>query len=68
MSQLVFGHSIGVIDLVAQNDEGDLGQLFQGQKGVELSFGFGQAFMVLGIDEENDTIDLGKIISPNTTG
>jgi hypothetical protein len=68
VSQLVLGNGVGVVDLVAQDDKGNLGKLLHGQEGVELGLGLGKSLVVLGIDEEDDTVDVGEVISPDTTG
>lgn len=36
--QLVLGDCVRVIDLVSENDEGGVGELFHGQQSVELGF------------------------------
>jgi hypothetical protein len=68
MPQLVLGHGVGVVDLVAQDDEGNLGELLHGQEGVELGLGLGESLVVLGVDEEDDTVDVGEVVSPDTAG
>jgi hypothetical protein len=64
MSQLVLANSIGVIDLVSEDEEGHLGQLLHGEEGVELSLGLGEALVVLGVDEEDNPADLGEVVFP----
>lgn len=66
--QLVLGNGIGVVDLVAQDHKGNLGKLLHGQKGVELGLGLGESLVVLGVDKEDDTVDIGEVISPDTAG
>lgn len=68
MSHLILGDGIGVVDLVAENNEGNLGELFHREKGVKLGLGLGESFVVLGVDEEDDTVDLGEVIAPDTSG
>lgn len=48
-----------MVDLVAQNDKGGIGELFHGEEGVELGFGFDEALVVLCVDEENYAGDFG---------
>lgn len=64
----VLGDGAGVVNLVAEDDKGDLGQLLHGQERVELGLGLGESLVVLGVDEEDDAVDLGEVISPDTTG
>lgn len=68
MSQLVLGNGVGVVDLVAQDHKGNLGKFLHSQKGVELGLGLGESLVVLGVDKEDDTVDIGEVISPDTTG
>ena len=64
MPQLLLAHSIGVIDFVAEDEERDFGEVFHGQEGVELGFGLGEAFMVFGVDEEDDAAYFGEVVAP----
>lgn len=64
VSELVLRHRVRMIDLVAQDDKGDALQLLHREEGVELELGFGEALVVLGVDEEDDARDLGEIVLP----
>lgn len=64
MSQLVLADSIGVIDLVPEDEKGHLGQFFHGEEGVELGLGLGEALVVLCVDEEDNPADFGKVVFP----
>ncbi|KAJ6260984.1 hypothetical protein Dda_3649 [Drechslerella dactyloides] len=66
--QLVLADGLVVVNLVAEDEEGHLGQLLHGQEGVELGFGFGHALEVLGVDEEDDAGDLGEVVLPEAAG
>lgn len=66
VSQLILRNSLGVIDLVAQDDEGNLGKLLHREEGVELGLGLGESLVVLRIDEEDDTVNLREVIPPDT--
>lgn len=68
MSELVLGDGIGVVDLVAQDHERDLGQLLHLEQRVQLGLRFGESLVVLGVDEEDDSVDLGEVVSPQTAG
>jgi hypothetical protein len=68
MPQLLLAHRVRVIDLVAEDQEGDFGEVFHGEEGVELGFGFGQALVVFGVDEEDDAADFGEVVAPETAG
>lgn len=66
VAQLILAHGIGVINLVSEDEEGNLGEVFHGEEGVELSLGLGETLVVLGIDKEDDTADLGEVVLPQT--
>ncbi len=68
MPQLLLAHGVRVIDLVAEDQEGDFGKVFHGEEGVELGFGFGEALVVFGVDEEDDAADFGEVVAPETAG
>lgn len=68
MAQLILADSIGVIDLVSENEEGNLGELLHGEEGVELGLGFGEALVILGINQEDDTAHFGEVVLPETAG
>lgn len=68
MPELLLAHSAGCVDLVAEDEEGDLRELLDGEKGVELGFGLGEALEVSAINEEDDAVDLGEVVSPQTAG
>jgi hypothetical protein len=57
-----------VVDLVTEDEEGDLGQVLHGEKGIELGLGLGEALVVLGVDEEDDTANFGEVVLPETAG
>lgn len=68
MAQLILTHGVGVVDLVSEDEEGNLGEVLHGEKGVKLGLGLGEALVVLGVDEENDAADFGEVVLPETTG
>lgn len=67
MAKLVLANSIGVVDLVSEDQEGNLGQLLHGKEGVELGLGLGETLVVLGVNEEDDTANFGEVVLPQTT-
>lgn len=67
MPQLILGHGIRVVDLVAQDEEGHARELLHGEQGVQLGFGLGEAFEVLGVDEEDDAAYFGEVVLPEAT-
>jgi hypothetical protein len=68
MPKLVLAHSIGVIDLVAQHEEGRLAQVLHAEQRVELGLALGEALRVLCVDEEHDAADLGEVVLPQAAG
>lgn len=67
VAELVLGDGVGVVDLVAEDDKRHLLQLLHGQEGVELGLGLGEALVVLRVDEEDDAVDLGEVILPESS-
>jgi len=68
MSQFILANGVWVIDLVSEDQEWNFGEVFHGEKGVELGFGFRETFMVFGVDQENYAGDFGEVIFPQTAG
>ena len=68
MSQLLLAHRIRVVDLVAEDQEGHFLQLLHREERVELRLRLGKAFVVFGVDEEDDAADFGEVVFPETTG
>lgn len=66
MSQLLLGLGLGVINLVTKDNKGNLGKFLHGKEGIELGLDFGESDVVDSIDKEDDTINLGEVISPDT--
>ena len=64
MSKLVLGDGVWVINLVTQDDEWHLLELFHGEEGIKFSLGLGQALVVLGIDKEDNAGDLWEVVLP----
>lgn len=64
VTELVLTDSVGVIDLVAENEERDLGEILHGEESVELSLGLGEPLVVLGVDQENDSAHFGEVVLP----
>ena len=68
VSKLILAHSIGVVNLVSEDKEGDLGQLLDGEKGVKLDLGLGESLVVLCVDEENNSANFREVVPPETAG
>lgn len=68
VAQLILADSIGVIDLVSENEEGNLRELLHGEKSVELGLGFGEALVILGVNQEDDSAHFGEVVLPETAG
>lgn len=68
MPEFFLAHSTWRINFVAENEEGDLGELLNGEEGIKLRFRFAEAFKVGTIDQKNDTVDFGEIVTPETAG
>ena len=68
MPKLILADSVGVVDLVAQHEEGSLAQVLHAEQRIELGLALGEALGVLGIDEEDDAADLGEVVLPQAAG
>ena len=64
MPEVVLAHRVGVVDLVAQDEEWDLGQLLDRQQRIELGFALREALVVGAVDEEDNTVYLGEVVTP----
>ena len=64
MPELVLAHGAGCVNLVAEDKEGDLRELLDGEEGIELRLGLGEALKVGAVDEEDDPVDLGEVVPP----
>ena len=68
VAQVILADSIGVIDLVSENEEGNLRKLLHGEESVELGLGFGEALVILGVNQEDDSAHFGEVVLPETAG
>lgn len=68
VAELILRHSIRVVDLVAENDKGDLCELLHLEQCIQLSLGLGEALVVLGVNQEDNAVDLWEIVPPQSTG
>ena len=64
VSELLLAHGAGCVNLVAEDKEGDLRELLDREKRVELSLRLRESFIVDAIDEEDDAVDLGEVVTP----
>ena len=56
------------VNFVSEHEEGDLGKLLDREKSIELRLGLVEALNVLRIDEEDDAVDFGEVVLPQTAG
>jgi hypothetical protein len=68
VSELVLGNGLGVVDLVAQDDKRHLGKLLHGEESVELGLGLREALVILCVNEEDYTVNLREVVSPDAAG
>lgn len=62
--QLLLADGTWSINLVTQNEERDLGKLFNREQGIELGFRFREALKISAVDEEDNSIDLWEVVTP----
>ena len=58
----------GHVNLVAEDEEGDVGQLVRGEEGIELLLGLGEPSPIDGIDQIHDAVYRREIILPQAAG
>lgn len=68
MAEGVFGLCVGVVNLVAEDNKGDVGEGIPVQEEIEFVLGLRESLGVDGVDQEDDTVDFGEVISPDTAG
>lgn len=68
VSKLILAHGIGVVNLVSEDEEGNLGELLDCEKGVELDLGLGESLVVLGVDEEDNSANFREVVPPEAAG
>jgi hypothetical protein len=64
VSELILADRVGMVDLISENQEGDFSEIFHGEEGVEFGFRLGKAFVVFGVDEEDDSRNFGEVVAP----
>lgn len=67
MAELILRDGVGMIDLVAEDDEGDLRELLHREERIQLRLGLWEPLVILGVDEEYDTVDFGEVVLPETS-
>ena len=64
MPELVLAHSARRINLITEDEEGDLRELLDGEQSVEFCLRLGEPLEVGTVDEEDDTVDFGEVVPP----
>lgn len=67
MSQLLLANGLRMVDLVSQDQEGNLGKLLHAQQCIQLGLALQQSLPVLRIDQEHDAGDFGEVVLPQPT-
>ena len=65
--QLFLANSTRGIDFVTQNEERNLCELFDGEQGIKFGFRFGEAIEIGAVDEEDNSVNLGEVVTPEST-
>ena len=66
--ELGLGHGTGLVNLVSENEERDLGELISGQKFVKFLTRLLETGLVGTVDEEDNSLDGGEVALPQSTG
>ena len=67
MPELILAHGARRVDLVAEDKERNLRQLLNREEGIELRLRLGETLEVGAVNQEDDAIDLGEVITPEAT-
>lgn len=67
-AELVLADGLGMINLVSENQEGNLAELLHAQERIKLGLGFEKTLMVFAVDQEDNSGDLGEVVLPETAG
>lgn len=67
MPELFLAYSTRSINLVAEDKERNLGELLNGKERVEFGLRLGETLHIDTVDEEDDAIDLGEVVTPEAT-
>jgi len=67
VSELVLADGTGVVNLVAENQEGSLGKVLHGKESIELSLALSETLRVLCVDKEDNAGNLGEVVLPQTS-
>ncbi len=64
-TDLVLRSRSGPVDLVAQDEDGAVGQLLVRQQGVQLHLGLAKALAVASVDQKHDGVHRGEVVFPH---
>lgn len=68
VTELILTHSTGGVNLVSKDEERYFGEILDGQESVEFGLSLRESLKVSAVDEEDNTIDLGEVVAPQTAG
>lgn len=64
VSELLLTNGSARVNLVSEDEERNFGELLDGQESVELSFRFWESLKVGAVDEEDNAIHFGEVVTP----
>ncbi len=64
MPELILAYRTRRVDLVAEDKERNLRELLDGEECVELRLRLGETLKVCAVNEEDDTVNLGEVVTP----
>ena len=68
MPELLLRDGARRVDLVAEDEERHLRELLDRKQSVELGLRLAKALKVGAVNEEDDTVDLGEVVTPEAAG
>lgn len=67
-AELLLRDGAGSVNLVSENQEGNTLELLDGKESIQLSLGLQETLAVLAINQEDNAVDFGEVILPDTAG
>jgi hypothetical protein len=68
MPKFLLTDSTRRVDFVAENEEGDFGELLDGEEGVKLCFRFVKRSKSALSTRKDDSVDFREVVAPETAG
>jgi hypothetical protein len=68
MTEFILAHSTRGVNLVSKDEERHLGKVLDGKECIKFGLGLRESLKVGTVDEEDNTVDFGEVVPPETPG